>query len=297
MHKVPGNIPTPVNFYIYRAQSNVSARGNKLPLLFLMNGANVEAKQYSQIAGLLNGRGYTFIASDYYQPLPPLLQVALANSTRPRAASCPNNKILASTSALLKDFLDYAQQSDDIQLQEIASRGVVLVSHSHGGLVSLEMLAQSCAQPAKAPVVLELCEGMFVLFLGGQYNDNTATAYSNTNTSACACAGYARFPGLNHFGINNFQGDGQDQITPCARPARSDPANFTVSRGRQEQALRQQAALVDSFIQAFVFQDAGHAQLLQQQAGNATRSSGMPAVPAAADQGFMLQLKGQCFNW
>lgn len=52
LHKVPGNIPTPVNFYIYRAQSNVSARGNKLPLLFLMNGANVEAKQYSQVSVL-----------------------------------------------------------------------------------------------------------------------------------------------------------------------------------------------------------------------------------------------------
>jgi hypothetical protein len=50
LHKVPGNIPKPVNFYIYSAHLNVSNQGNKLPLLFLMNGANVEAQQYSQVS-------------------------------------------------------------------------------------------------------------------------------------------------------------------------------------------------------------------------------------------------------
>jgi len=271
-----------------------------------------------------------------------------------------------------------------VGLQEIASRGVVLLSHSQGGNVALEMLSQSCAQPAKAPVMqVDICEGYqpplhpvanvtstgrcltthraangnsssysrqnnssgsghdnsrgssaassrgsmppgillgvvafevyrgglqnptgvslvpgtFVLFLGGQYNNNTATAYSNTNASACACAGYARFAGLNHFGINNFQGDGQRQITPCARPGRSDPVNFTVSSARQGQALVQQAELVDGFIKAFVFQNATRARQLQQQAGNGTKISRPPAVPTGADQGFVLQLKAQCFNW
>lgn len=48
-HKPAGAaVATPVNFYVFRPSSN-SSQSSKLPLLFLMNGANVEAAQYSEV--------------------------------------------------------------------------------------------------------------------------------------------------------------------------------------------------------------------------------------------------------
>lgn len=67
------NASMPVNFTIYYPAKPVSPQQqhlqDKLPVLFLLNGANVEAEQYSTLAGLLNQLGYIFVASNYYQPL------------------------------------------------------------------------------------------------------------------------------------------------------------------------------------------------------------------------------------
>jgi len=100
-----------------------------------------------QIARLLNSRGYTFVASDYYQPLPPLLQQALGNNTQSRPASCPDNKWLAPTSALLKDFLDYAQQSDHVQLQVTNSYSTSRHSISDTGHGSISELQHTMCSP------------------------------------------------------------------------------------------------------------------------------------------------------
>ena len=58
-----------------------------------------------QLATLLAGRGYTFIASDYYRPLPPIF--ANGSMVRP---GCPEGKILATSAALIKTWLDYVQE-------------------------------------------------------------------------------------------------------------------------------------------------------------------------------------------
>lgn len=42
----------------------------KLPILFLLNGANVRAQDYSDYITLMVQRGYTFVASDYWHFIP-----------------------------------------------------------------------------------------------------------------------------------------------------------------------------------------------------------------------------------
>ena len=129
---------------------------------------------------------------------------------------------------------------------------------------------------------------MFLLYLSGSFNNNTAEAFqlTNSSSSSCSCSGYAKFPGLNHFGINNWQLEGSNQVTPCARKGMSDPPGFSVSMRRQEQRLRDQAEVIDLFIRS--------AGLRHGSAGQQLRSFEQQGKGAKTTTGFALSLKGAC---
>jgi hypothetical protein len=129
---------------------------------------------------------------------------------------------------------------------------------------------------------------MFFVYFGGQYNNKTAEAYerSKASSSSCSCTAFARFPGMNHFGINNWQSrNGSNQVTPCAAPAKGDPKNFTVSQERQEQGLRYQAHLADLVIRSAGLRE-GRAQ---QELAKIQQAGGIPGA-----DGYALSFKGAC---
>jgi dienelactone hydrolase len=389
------------------------------PVLFLLNGANVESRHYSTLASHLSARGYTFVASDYYRKLP----AGIPGPTLP--AFCPKGMMLATSAALIRTLLNHTDTADAAVLQrqglqEVWSRGIVVVGHSFGGAAALDIIADSClASEARSVAGLSFCEayqpsvrsssssssssnsnssekpascrkyaqqqqqqqglilgaivfegykvrqdtataaaaaaaanrsaaparsaeasmeptgiaippGTFVLFLAGQYGaPKTKVAYDISTASSCSCIGHADFPGLNHYGINDWQGPNSHQMTPCGRKASSDPADFNVSNCFQNGQLSKMAELVDGFIRASLGDVAAQQQLLQQSAAaaagdNSSSSSnlvsgrarmmlgGVAADGASVgsgggtlaggvqqqqqpDVGYSLQLKKQCF--
>lgn len=154
--------------------------------------------------------------------------------------------------------------------------------------------------------------GTFVLFMAGQYNNRTQAAWRMTSAPRCSCAGFARFPGLSHFGINNWQGPGTHQVTPCAIRAQSDPVNFTVSGQLQQDAIQLEAQLIDDFLRAVALRQRLAQQRLKQLAARKVAWQPRTGVGAAAStnavstrsvsqvgpQGYAaydLHLKGSCF--
>lgn len=67
----------------------------------------------TQIARQLASKGFTFVASDLYQPLPAALKQALTASGYSPPPSCPRDKILSPTAALLQTFLQHVQSAKD----------------------------------------------------------------------------------------------------------------------------------------------------------------------------------------
>jgi hypothetical protein len=154
--------------------------------------------------------------------------------------------------------------------------------------------------------------GTFVLFMASQYNNNTRTAYNLTTAPRCSCAGLAQFPGLSHFGINDWQGPGTHQVTPCAMPGQSDPANFTVTEQMQREALLLQAQLIDDFVRAAAMRQRLSQQRLKAQAvkrvvwqpsgSSSSTSSNSIVISAAASRigpqqhaAYDLHLSSSCF--
>jgi hypothetical protein len=131
--------------------------------------------------------------------------------------------------------------------------------------------------------------GMFLAYMGSTFNNNIEEAFqlSNSSSSSCSCLGYAQFPGLNHFGINNWQPEGSNQVTPCARKGQSDPPGFSVTKSRQEQGLRDQAELTDLFVRS--------AGLRQGVARQELLKLGQKGREMVVNSGrFALSLKGAC---
>ncbi|KAF6257176.1 hypothetical protein COO60DRAFT_29135 [Scenedesmus sp. NREL 46B-D3] len=130
------------------------------------------------------------------------------------------------------------------------------------------------AEASMGPAGVAIPAGTFVLYLAGQYGaPKTTAAYKASNASRCSCMGHAEFPGLNHYGINDWQGPRSHQMTPCGRKASSDPADFNVSNSFQNGQLSKMAELVDGFIRASLGDAAAQQQLLQQAAGATGASS------------------------
>jgi hypothetical protein len=138
------------------------------------------------------------------------------------------------------------------------------------------------------PIGITVPPGMFFLYLTGQYNPNPPKSYQLTNTSKCSCSGLAQFQGLNHYGINDWQGSKGNHTTPCARPLPQDPPGFKVTRARQEAGLRDQVELVDAFIRSVGMRDKGGQGRLQ----NLLREHQRPVQAAIGS--YSLQLKGDC---
>lgn len=154
----------------------------RLPVLFLVNGANVRAQDYTTYATLLAQRGYTFVASDYYQQLPPTFPQA------PLPSICPRGQILAASAALISTFLSYANTSKALPaVQGVQQRGIVLVGHSLGGTTIMDILNRDCGPSGKPSVArsigVDTCEG---------YQPMLRTASSNGSSSAAACPVPAR---------------------------------------------------------------------------------------------------------
>lgn len=350
-----------VSFYTYKGNSSYSKE--LLPVLFLLNGADVEATHYSQVASLLAARGYTFIASDYHRKVPDFLPQPFRNRR------CPEKGPLLTSAALIRTWLDYVEgkgAKDDPVLKELPQRGLVLLAHSFGGVAATNIIMGACGElltceryvpplatatsttttttssskaatcqairlpldseaagsvseergPSKSVLSLSsqrlirggiawegyagslslsgptakgitVPPGMFFMYLGGQYNNNTGSAYEQTkaNGSTCSCTAFAKFPGMNHYGVTNWQPEGSHQVTPCAAPVAADPKNFTVSKERQEQGLKDQAQLADLIIRSVGLREVR----AQKELGELQQQGGVPG-PA----GYALSLKGAC---
>lgn len=161
-------------------------------------------------------------------------------------------------------------------------------------------------------VPMDIPAGTFVLFMAGQYNKYIPASWELTSAPQCSCAGFARFPGLSHFGANNWQGPGTHQVTPCAIRWQSDPINYTVSEQLQKEAIQLEAQLIDDFLRAVALRQRLARQRLKQLA--ARRMAWQPPTEAGAEgngstvstrtvsqvgpQGYAaydLHLKGSCF--
>lgn len=115
------------------------------PVLFGLNGANVESHRYSTLATLLANKGYVIVLSDYYHPLPP--SIPGPNLTE----ACPKGAILAASAALISTLLDYAMSTESLSdpgssapLQGIQTRGIVLLAHSFGAATAIAIMANEC---------------------------------------------------------------------------------------------------------------------------------------------------------
>lgn len=135
---------------------------NNLPLIFLLNGANVEARWYAQLASRLAAAGFPVALSDSYRRVP----VPFRNtSTTTTTSSCPGpNFALAPSAGAVQSFLRAAEDGGgngggavneanaatsllrDLRLRE---RGIVLLGHSFGGAVSSLLLGGRCAPRQK----------------------------------------------------------------------------------------------------------------------------------------------------
>lgn len=137
--------------------------------------------------------------------------------------------------------------------------------------------------------------GMFLLLLSGQYGaSKVQRVYKLSTASSCSCIGLATFAGLNHFGINNHQpnttAQGIRQLTPCGRPASSDPVGFRVTEANQSKQLQNMASLIDAFIQAQLFGSKEAKKQLQQLAETGGSSS------SSNSREFRLQAKPGCLR-
>jgi pimeloyl-ACP methyl ester carboxylesterase len=133
-----------------------------LPLIFLLNGANVESRWYGQLAGRLAAAGFPVALSDSYRRVP--IPFRSSNSTA-TTTLCPGpNFALAPSAGAVQSFLRAADGGDggggiepnattttplrDLRLRE---RGIVLLGHSFGGAVSSLLLGGRCAPRRKQP--------------------------------------------------------------------------------------------------------------------------------------------------
>lgn len=66
---------------------------------------------FLQLASHLAARGYTFVGSNLYQPLPPFLAAAFASSKRVPRGNCPSGRFLAASASLIPTFLEWARNS------------------------------------------------------------------------------------------------------------------------------------------------------------------------------------------
>ena len=216
-----------------------------------------------------------------YQP--PLVTTGSA-TTAPGGSSSSSNSNASSTNGTCKAValpmmpVQSSGESLALAAQPLIRGAVVWEGYKSQMLPGNQLLAQGISVPSD----------MFLLYMSGSFNNNTANAFQLTNSSSsCSCSGYAKFSGLNHFGINDWQPEGSNQVTPCARTGRSDPPGFSVSRSRQEQGLQDQAEVIDLFIRSAGFRQGIAGQTLRK---FEQQGKGADITPA----GFALSLKGAC---
>jgi hypothetical protein len=312
------NLPTPVNttFFYPNLTSNVAGSSFVAkPLVLLWNGASVESFWYTRVITDLASRGYVVGATDLYRrpatPLPP----------QRHADICPNSKngtIVLIAAGILNDiynFIDTVQcggtnsssagranqgkrsgcQPDPAYafLQQADLSHVVLLSHSLGGAVALDMITGLCdnATAAASGPNSQSCEGysplynsngenilqgviemegyllaptmlnnsQFVTYFRGAYNNNTERAYEMTYAE---CAQIFQLESCNHYCMNDFVPNQavEHQVTTCAYPAVSDPANYTTTETEHNQGVDLIAAIVDATVSGFNGQNVKQAQ-------------------------------------
>lgn len=88
------------------------------PLVFIMNGANVEGEEYQSIADKLAELGYPVVASTYRRPLPFGIPIPAAQ------AGCPTRSAVMPSAALIDSFMAWAAQSQDAAFHVRRGRSV-----------------------------------------------------------------------------------------------------------------------------------------------------------------------------
>ena len=203
-----------------------------------------------------------------------------SSSSKEKAATCQAIRLPLMTAAVgsLSQERGPSKSSSSLSSQKLI-RGAISWEGYAGGV--------SITPPGPTAEGITVPPGMFFMYLGGQYNDNTAKAYNLTKatTSTCSCTAFAKFPGMNHYGVTNWQPEGSNQATPCSTPVKADPKDFTVRKERQEQGLRDQAQLADLIIRSVGLRE----MRAQKELGKLQQQGG---VPGAA--GYALSLKGAC---
>jgi hypothetical protein len=79
-----------------------------------------------QLAAHLALRGYTFVGSDLYQPLPPAMAAAFARLRHVPRGKCPPGKILKASAGLIPNFLSWALNSTLPAVQVGAAQDALL---------------------------------------------------------------------------------------------------------------------------------------------------------------------------
>lgn len=255
--------------------SSSSGGGGSLPLIFLLNGANVEAQDYAGIATLLARRGYTVVGSNYVRPLPLALQAAVAslpaaNWTLP--PGCSRDSLLAPSVGLLRSFLsavsataaaagtrgnaaaDHTGGGGGLMallpaLAGVERRGVVLLGHSFGGAAALTALAGACPAADVVPgqeATLGPCEGAApqLVSLARPLHGS-----AGAGAGAAACAGAVRTGLLR--GVVVFEGTPPrppHQGAAASKPLVLPPGGFVLYLGGEAVAPRLRSALTSTVV-------------------------------------------------
>lgn len=132
-----------------------SRQSVSLPAVFIMNGANVEAREYSGFARNLAPRGFVVLVPQYDSRNFSWLPSTIQGKTNGKKAGydCPENGTFASV-ALLHSLARFTRQH---QIADVDR--AVLIGHSFGGVVSAFSMFRLCG---KLPPNLQTeisCEG------------------------------------------------------------------------------------------------------------------------------------------
>ena len=234
----------------------------KSPVVFLLNGFNVDSAWYSGVVQQL-AQSLIVATADNRRPYP-----GIPGLPRP---GCESNYTYISGAHLnLLISSPYKPPHDgDKELNGVLNfrktakeTGVILLTHSNGGFLAAAYLNGTCDGPnsplycdgyrpmknavLKASVFYEgyanangavvpiyLKPGVSAVYIAGSYNQNTEIAYDLTMAD---CKAFIRLSNANHYGVIDFVPlVNRSQVPPCALPAHSDPTTFTSTEALQKQ--------------------------------------------------------------
>lgn len=251
---------TTYNIYFPADTSNL-IKAQQRPVIFLLNGFNVDSSWYTDIVQQLAQSLIVATASNR-RPYPgiPGLPKPGCNSNYTYISGAHLNLLISSP------YYPYEGKSESdgvVNFRKTAKEnGVVLLTHSNGGFLAAEYLNGTCDElnsplfcdgyrPMKQAMIRAsvLYEGygntggivapiylkpdVSAVYIAGSYNQNTEIAYELTNAD---CKTFVRLPNASHYGVIDFVPNvNRTQVPPCSLPGSSDPKTFTSTEALQKQ--------------------------------------------------------------